>query len=1040
MTEELTRDAALAKAMKGIKGVGPNAKTMTLHNRNTVRSALECASVGLPVVVVHSIDDTGECTCQYKREQRIAEGHTVAPCSGSNRGKHPKGNNWPKTQTTDYGQIAARWSGPRGYLNMGIVFGASSGVILVEADGAEGVATATAWQESGLLPRTVTVESGSGGLHFYLRVPNGWDIRNSVKVIGRGIDVRGENGFSVGPGSRHWSGIDSGWKNGNGVYGFVEGCGPDDGMTIADAPVPLLRMLWFATKERRHMTAPDGSVWSDAGLPEPVETAPDNTGANPFAASSLGGSFDAGTGAGWEARVALIGHGDGLRGFDGGIYEAACSYFGSFGHEAEADTLKTALLARIREAPENDPGHRDRYLTDEYMDARIAQGRTFIASKGGEAVKPKTPADPWPDGFCAVGPYVCWLRYGDGKPKVTAVKMCGLFEVVGHTLDETAEAGAGLLIAYRDKHGRQHEHIILDSDTRSDTGAVIAKLSDAVFWIDNTTEQKSKFLTLLGRLGDMPQRLVTIASRAGWHDRTFVTPYGKAHGAHPTMRLAQSRRFEGAKDRRGTLAGWQGQAMSLVMSMDFHGPVLLCASFAGALIDLLGDDTCGISITGESSRGKTISQRFASTVWGNPAVNRGVFVNVRGTANGLELAAARSSGTCLHLDELKGANAAQIGEIIMMLAGGVSKIRMNADQGQQATSRWHTYFTLSAEESIRALIEGGHGSYVTGFGVRAVEIDTTDATKFECPEFVEGFKASIGDHWGIAGPAFIDWLIAGGYTTEAGKARLLERLAEETKWLLDGDAGGGVKGRAAGVLSYALVAGGLAQKAGILPIEEPILIAEAIQEAGEAPDDMIGAPRDAGWLRHSFRKAWLASWGAAEGTPENGPDTAFARLQGIVAAEWHLHAFDAIAVERAKGDEHSRPGDGEPKQAKWFHHGDKCLILNADSTCTDYVAITEEAFRHLTRNLGCKPEAIIRWAKKAGKLIPRDERHFKHEKLPGYGAVANYRFHVGEFGPGGNDQDDDPLDHPPARPDGTAPQVRAPRTKIRRRISARQAP
>ena len=415
MSQDLKKVPAF---FRDFKGTG----AMKAHNRNTATVALECVALGLPVVDVHSIDDNGECTCQYGKEKRAAEGRPpIAPCTGSNRGKHPKGLGWEKGQTLDPEHIAARWTARPGYLNVGVVFGAACGVALVDVDGPAGMVTAEAWQASGLLPRTLTVVTGSGGLHLYYRVPPGWDIRNSVKKgvrvspgIGPGLDVRGENGFAVGPGSRHAAGITSKWQDGVGLYRWKEGHAPSDWQTIADAPELLLRKMWFVTKERRHLTAPDGSGWGDAGLVEQddIGEAPTTTTTStidPFAqaARAMGGAA-----AGWEAHIALIGHGEGLGGFDGPILDACNSYIGKFGYEADAAPLKAALLARIAEAPEDTPEHRNRYLSDEYLDGRIEQARDFVKSKGGDATKAKGPTDVLPEGFVAQGDFIYWIRQG----------------------------------------------------------------------------------------------------------------------------------------------------------------------------------------------------------------------------------------------------------------------------------------------------------------------------------------------------------------------------------------------------------------------------------------------------------------------------------------------------------------------------------------------------------------------------------------------------------------------------------------------------
>jgi hypothetical protein len=72
----------------------------------------------------------------------------------------------------------------------------------------------------GALPDTVQVLSGrvdeaSGrrGVHFYFRHP-GRDISNSVQTLARHLDVRGEGGLVVGPGSLHVTGRTYEWEAG----------------------------------------------------------------------------------------------------------------------------------------------------------------------------------------------------------------------------------------------------------------------------------------------------------------------------------------------------------------------------------------------------------------------------------------------------------------------------------------------------------------------------------------------------------------------------------------------------------------------------------------------------------------------------------------------------------------------------------------------------------------------------------------------------------------------------------------------------------
>ena len=186
-----------------------NKKRRMLHNQRTRETALACADIGLSVVDVHSIDDDGKCTCQYGNDKRIAEGRAPRADCGDSAGKHPRGVSWQIDATTDPEKILARWDGKPYYINVGVVFGGPTRVILVEADGPRGLETFARWnsEEEGGMPDTLECISGSGGIHCYYRVPEGWEIRNSSNAIGEKVDVRGKHGFSVADGSRHLSGV-----------------------------------------------------------------------------------------------------------------------------------------------------------------------------------------------------------------------------------------------------------------------------------------------------------------------------------------------------------------------------------------------------------------------------------------------------------------------------------------------------------------------------------------------------------------------------------------------------------------------------------------------------------------------------------------------------------------------------------------------------------------------------------------------------------------------------------------------------------------
>lgn len=160
-----------------------------------LENALELAREGFRVFPVHSIRE-GHCTCGN-------------PACGS-PGKHPRKAGWQQAASSDEAEVRATFK-PYPDSNIGIATG--QGLVVVDLDGQEGLDTLAAWvRENGPLPLTPQVRTGGGGLHLYFTCDE--KIKNSVRNVGPGVDVRGEGGFVVGPGSQHISGRSYEWAEG----------------------------------------------------------------------------------------------------------------------------------------------------------------------------------------------------------------------------------------------------------------------------------------------------------------------------------------------------------------------------------------------------------------------------------------------------------------------------------------------------------------------------------------------------------------------------------------------------------------------------------------------------------------------------------------------------------------------------------------------------------------------------------------------------------------------------------------------------------
>lgn len=116
------------------------------------------------------------------------------------RGKVPQLRAWTGQPKPDEADVR-RWVADG--LNLGLRTGPISGVLVVDRD-------RLAAQLD--LPRTPTVETPGDGQHFYFIYPPGPDIGNSASKLAPHVDIRGDGGQVVFPGSTHPNGGTYRWS------------------------------------------------------------------------------------------------------------------------------------------------------------------------------------------------------------------------------------------------------------------------------------------------------------------------------------------------------------------------------------------------------------------------------------------------------------------------------------------------------------------------------------------------------------------------------------------------------------------------------------------------------------------------------------------------------------------------------------------------------------------------------------------------------------------------------------------------------------
>lgn len=188
--------------------------------------AMAEVAIGCPVFPVRApilTPDGARCSCEKGASCQVP-------------GKHPHVKEWPDVASTDPEQIRAwarKWPG----CNWGGIGGKRAGRIVIETDpragGDDGLYELE--RRYGPLPETRSYRSGSGGPHLVFAYPAAADyIGNSAGALAGGVDVRGDGGMGILPGSLH--------KSGN-RYALV------DDLPLADLPAPWLAAMVSGTPE-----------------------------------------------------------------------------------------------------------------------------------------------------------------------------------------------------------------------------------------------------------------------------------------------------------------------------------------------------------------------------------------------------------------------------------------------------------------------------------------------------------------------------------------------------------------------------------------------------------------------------------------------------------------------------------------------------------------------------------------------------------------------------------------------------------------------
>lgn len=117
-------------------------------------------------------------------------------------GKQPIAAGWQNAEHMDAAGALALWAGDNPP-NISVLTGARPGYFVIDVDGPQGnESMRDLLTKNGSLPETYMVKTPSGGWHLYFRQPYDVHIPTNKSRLAPGIDLRGDGGQVIGPGSR----------------------------------------------------------------------------------------------------------------------------------------------------------------------------------------------------------------------------------------------------------------------------------------------------------------------------------------------------------------------------------------------------------------------------------------------------------------------------------------------------------------------------------------------------------------------------------------------------------------------------------------------------------------------------------------------------------------------------------------------------------------------------------------------------------------------------------------------------------------------
>lgn len=181
---------------------------------------------------------------------------------------------------------------------------------------------------------------------------------------------------------------------------------------------------------------------------------------------------------------------------------------------------------------------------------------------------------------------------------------------------------------------------------------------------------------------------------------------------------------------------------------------VMLAGFASPLLGFLNEkyDLGSIlfNLSNSSSKGKTTAAMLATSVFGNPAIDKSTMITFNATNNALVSFASKCNSHTIALDEAIISTASDVTKQLYTLCAGRDKLRLNTDSELKEATSFSSFIISTAEYDLIP------DSATNGIRARVFELNDTFTTSAENSVKI---KSTVTENYGYAGNEFVEFIM-----------------------------------------------------------------------------------------------------------------------------------------------------------------------------------------------------------------------------------------------------------------------------------------